>query len=431
MIGALLSSADGGSSALCYVLQALCVGSAVYFLLTNAQAFADMAGMAEPNALLYVFPVPNSLAYVFLVLVITSARDALRSGGALEQLKVGEIKISENDSAMLSRWRVGLGVPSALCMLLGLLMLAGGTLELPPIGYPGMPAQARINFAVGGLLWGTVIPLACSGWLHSMYTASCLCRDEVIEVIKNVRTVDPTSDEWEGAVAQPALGLIEKMQLLSDGWSGGLAGLGGFFGLVALCFFTLTINAPYCDGVDATAGNPPGTTRTISLVVTAIFSMLPFLLAYDIAATSTWCDNLMEELNDARTNHGRESHLTIQWLETALKQLVRSCVPPLLPLRATTFLKSLAHARLRAFRTRVKAWASRSRGLESSTKDPWRPTLPRSTPPSAASSQPCSRFRLSGSMPRRVTTSARCPRRRQARFKLLWHHGATPAASTT
>jgi hypothetical protein len=241
--------------------------------------------------------------------------------------------ISEKDSATLSRWRVGLGVLSTLLVLFGLLALAAGTLELPPIGHPGMPAQARINWALGGLLWCTVIPLACSGWLHSMYTASCLCRDDVIEVIKNVRAVDPTSDEWEGAVAQPALGLIEKMQLLSDGWSGGLAGWGGFFWFFALCFFTLTINAPYCDGVDATAGNPPGTTRTISLVVTAIFSMLPFLLAYDIAATSTWCDNLMAELNDARINHGPESHLKIRWLETALEKLVRqtaSRAPPLL-----------------------------------------------------------------------------------------------------
>ena len=47
----------------------------------------------------------------------------------------------------------------------------------------------------------------------------------------------------------------------------------------------------------------------------------------NIAETSTWCDTLMDELNDARTNHGSDSHLKIRWLETALKQLVRaSCV---------------------------------------------------------------------------------------------------------
>ena len=186
-------------------------------------------------------------------------------------------------------------------------------------------------------------------------------------------------------MAQPALGLIEKMKLLSDGWSGGLVGFGGFCWFMALSMFAYAINTPFLEGMDVAKGDAPGTTRLQFVCFMAIFATLPFLLAMDIANTSTWCDTLLEELNDARINHGPESHLKIHWLETALKQLVRSCVPPLLPLRATTFLKSLAHARLRAFRTRVKAWASRSRGLESSTRNPWRPTQPNSTlssPPS-------------------------------------------------
>ena len=165
-----------------------------------------------------------------------------------------------------------------------------------------------------------------------MFTASCLCRDEVIEVIKNVRSADPNSDEWDEAVAEPGLALIEKMELLSAGWSGGLTGFAAFFWLEALACFTSAINPQFCDGMDAANGDELGTARTIFLVLTAINTTLPFLLALDIAATSTWCDNLMAEFNDARINHGPESHLKIQWLETALEKLVRrTCAaPPLL-----------------------------------------------------------------------------------------------------
>ena len=321
-LGALLSTADGGSSVLCYLVQAVCVGNGVFLLLTYAQSLAAVASMPEPNALLYV-TAGLCFGWAALALVVGSARDALRSGGALEQLKVGQVMISEKDGATLSRWRVGLGAVGAFWVLLGLLLIAAGIFELPPFGVPNSPAVARINNVLSGLLFGTVLPLAFSGWLHSMYTASCLCRDEVVEVIHKVRTVDPTLEEWDESVAEPALGLIDKMKLLSDGWSGGLAGFGGFFWLAALCWFTIAINVPFCEGFDAAKGSPPGTQRTICLVLTAIGTALPFMLALDIAATSTWCDTLMAELNDARANHGPGSHLKIQWLETTLRQLVR------------------------------------------------------------------------------------------------------------
>ena len=99
-IGALLSTADGGCSALCYVLQALCVGYGALNL-TVAHTQAKHADMAEPNAQLYVGVGLGGLAWASLALVIGSARDALRSGGALEQLKVGEVMISEKDGTTL------------------------------------------------------------------------------------------------------------------------------------------------------------------------------------------------------------------------------------------------------------------------------------------------------------------------------------------
>ena len=157
-----------------------------------------------------------------------------------------------------------------------------------------------------------------------MRTASCLCRDEVIEVIRATRTTDPTSRDWDEAVAQPALGLIEKMKLLSDGWSSGLAGFFVGWWSAALAYALLTINPPYTEGMDVALGWSAGSHRSVCLVHAAVYAAIPFLAAMNIAETSTWCDTLMDELNDVRTNHGPDSHLQIQWLETGLKQLVRA-----------------------------------------------------------------------------------------------------------
>ena len=345
-IGALLSTADGGFGAVYYFAQAECLGLCAIQVLALAPGTAAAAGLPEPNALLYVHAALMGIMSVALTFIIGSARSALRSGGALEQLKVGEVTISEKDGTTLSRWRVGVGAFSGLWVLVSLLPLAAA-FGLPPFGSPNTPTEARVEFALRGLVICTVFPVAFSGWWASMRTASCLCRDEVIEVIHKVRTVAPTSGDWDAAVAQPALGLIEKMKLLSDGWSGGLAGFGVFFWLGALALFTHAINAPLCEGLDAANGSPPGTQRTVSLMFVAIFTTLPFVLALDIAATSTWCDNLMEELNDSRANHGPESHLQIQWLETTLRQLVRRAFPLSLCACSERLLMARAHCQNR------------------------------------------------------------------------------------
>ena len=108
--------------------------------------------------------------------------------------------------------------------------------------------------------------------------------------------------------------------------------------------------------MDATNSSPPGTQRNVALVATAIYIMLPLLLALDVAATSTYCDLLVERLNDMRAKHGPESDDKITWLETTLLRLVR----------LRFLLRSFICIRLRArpnrdcaHRTRNKAWASR------------------------------------------------------------------------
>ena len=63
------------------------------------------------------------------------------------------------------------------------------------------------------------------------------------------------------------------------------------------------------------------------------FAFLPVLVAQDVATTSSCCDILMAEINEARQRHGPEANDVITWLESSLKNLVR-----LRPSRATSFV---------------------------------------------------------------------------------------------
>ena len=62
----------------------------------------------------------------------------------------------------------------------------------------------------------------------------------------------------------------------------------------------------------------------MALVISCTF--LPVLLAKDVATTSSYCDILMDEINQARQRLGPEANEVITWLESSLKNLVR--LPP-------------------------------------------------------------------------------------------------------
>ena len=93
----------------------------------------------------------------------------------------------------------------------------------------------------------------------------------------------------------------------------------------------------------------------VFLAGAAFLALLPFPIAWDIAGTSSCCDELMAELNKARIKHGEEVHLKIHCLETALKQLVRPSPPRCrLPASTTPLPSSTACA---------GCWQNRGQGL--------------------------------------------------------------------
>jgi hypothetical protein len=183
----------------------------------------------------------------------------------------------------------------------------------------------RIFHTLLGLFLLVVVPVLASGWWHSMQIASCLCRDNIIEVIKRVESSDLAGDSgvavWDESVVASALGLIDSMAILSDGWSSGVLGLGGMMGLSALALFSTAINKEYCDGLDTTFDHPPGQNRKTFLFSAVCLAFLPLGLALDLATTSSHCDLLMERLNSARIKHGQAHNERISWLCVSLEKL--------------------------------------------------------------------------------------------------------------
>eukprot|EP01052_Picozoa_sp_SAG31_P049546 SAG31_NODE_10904_length_1085_cov_1.317444_2_plen_90_part_00 len=69
---------------------------------------------------------------------------------------------------------------------------------------------------------------------------------------------------------------------------------------------------------------PDGFWRGLFLSATVVFSFLPVLATADVATTSSCCDLLMDEINQARQRLGPEANDVITWLESSLEKLVRS-----------------------------------------------------------------------------------------------------------
>eukprot|EP01045_Picozoa_sp_COSAG04_P013851 COSAG04_NODE_1004_length_8828_cov_2.256357_4_plen_356_part_00 len=305
-LGALLSNAAGGPSTLCYALCGLCPLSGLLFLVSET---AEDSSTQSRRLLLCIVASLIGLGFAALALTVSSARGALRlPGGQLDELGVETATVSAEDATSIARWRKGLLGLSALFALFGVAMWL---LALGVIG--SSSAFGAIDAGSIGFVCLPILPIALSGWWASMRTAGCLCRDLATETIENVRTTDPKNEEeWEAKVNRPALALVGKFELLSDGWSGGLVGVGGLCWLFALGLFALGIELMSINDVDFN-----------KIGIVAFFALLPLPLAWDIAGTSSCCDELMAELNKARIKHGEEVHLKIHCLETALKQLVR------------------------------------------------------------------------------------------------------------
>ena len=186
--------------------------------------------------------------------------------------------------------------------------------------------QDRVFFVLLGMFFLAVLPVHFSGWWTSSWSASCLVRDSIIEIVKAARTTDPSdSAAWERTVQVPALALRTTLDQLSIGWGPGLLGMSGSVLAVAAGWFTLAINDTFCDGYDTMVQATPGFSRHFCLACSAGFSTLALGLARDLATTSSRCDLLRSELNKADMEGWTttERHAKVDFLYTTLGRLVR------------------------------------------------------------------------------------------------------------
>ena len=334
LIGRLLSDADGRPSHLYRFAQVVVFFNAVYGMLYGPHIDASWAGMSEPNHLQRVSKTIFSLTFVWALLPLESARVALQREGFLDMLGADTTKVSASAAGSVGRSRVILIVIGTLLFLFGLVaitasvagrnpppMSGAATLDMVRL-YAGAAAAAAMIFAIA------LFP----GWWSSMMLGSALVRDATIEVIKNVQKTSPTDREaWSKDVEGPALELNPFFKRLSAGWGAGLLGATLLLWSFSLARLTDALNTPRNIGMalhigqdnmgSTGSGRGPDSFFINALVSMALIAPLPLFLAHDIASTSSCADRLMDALNEARMQHGKEHDTAITWLERSLRNL--------------------------------------------------------------------------------------------------------------
>jgi len=133
------------------------------------------------------------------------------------------------------------------------------------------------------------------GWWMGLRQAAALGRTAIEKVIVAANSTDPTNEkEWHEQVAKPALALEKTFKLLTSGWSSGLA---AYFASSATAFagrFSMVVNTVYTHGVDRANGDPINTQRDVFNRLMCFVTPIPFLIALDLASTSSKADALLD-----------------------------------------------------------------------------------------------------------------------------------------
>lgn len=290
---------------------------------------ARMVGLPRPTTLMYLgdyllaFSMPALLLPIFAIARVTQEK------GDLAVLGAGTVEISAADAKSLARWRVVIGGFGSCACVAGCGWI-GASIQ-------HVTGMKHVYWVEAHLLWGLPIAPVCQGIMFivigagvtcgfwgSMRLASALARNSVTDVMKAARATSPLDDEaWERDVRAPALALDETMRVLSRGWGRGLFGMTFTFWMFSLARFMAAIDRLRCAGMDAAGGKEPGTSRNTNLAWVCFTSIVPLLLALDLANTSSQCDELLGVLNAARVKHGPTVHEKIAYLEACLRNLNR------------------------------------------------------------------------------------------------------------
>jgi hypothetical protein len=268
----------------------------------------------EARRLLWVMAACFAPCGLVYAAVVDATRTATRRGGALDYLGVGRTKISEKEYGALKWW-------ARTCTVLAILGIIGALLMLfQPVSSPSGPSWCRAsrcdwnaathfhNMALAVGFAGVCGPV-CLASLLSLHVAATLARDAIQEVAKRIQAVDLKSGEAWQRVEKGALHLAKDiMPCLSDGWG-------------PMVLYTFVMSWSLAFGVlaeviitDSVSGKVKATLGGMAI------AFYPFAMAWPLAATSTQCSKLLEDLNQKRMADLSE-HERLYALETALRQL--------------------------------------------------------------------------------------------------------------
>lgn len=265
-------------------------------------------------------PASNVLKYALDTKVVSN--DTLQSRSALALVGVGHTRISMAETRVLKRWRI------LLCLISVAMSGVAVKFMLDPFLNPDAydALLDKVDRFMRGTCW-LIFPWVClCGWGLSMLVATTLVHDSIIEVTQAaLRSQSFASQKdrelWLDAVENPALALRRFMEILSYGWSQSLIGVVIFCFANSLSAFARGVNVPYNEVMDTTKGVSPGTSRNGDFVVSGVYLILLTLTPIQLAKTSSYCNKLMNALNEVRMHRRGEGHRQIEWLEAGLKQL--------------------------------------------------------------------------------------------------------------
>eukprot|EP01046_Picozoa_sp_COSAG06_P010027 COSAG06_NODE_539_length_14478_cov_12.490716_2_plen_620_part_00 len=302
------------------------------YMLVAVWAEENQSVPSETRILLWLTGMCSVAIVIPTVYTADSIRSAIFPDGPLDYLGMGRTLISLDAKDSLDRWAVFHSVMAVLCVLSGLYTIRQPFLQdEPPFcrAVTGVCDEWNTVFVMLSLTRGLTmivcVPIMFPGML-SLHLATALGTDAIAEAMADIRALEhddadittatssntvlssPTSAtamkerEWDTAETSALELATNTMPCLSAGWSGIVVGMWGIGWISATLLF--------CDGL---------TGRTTQLVGAGVMTLVPLLIAWPLAQTSTQCSNLIDHLNKQRMfNLALHERLTA--LETALRQ---------------------------------------------------------------------------------------------------------------
>jgi hypothetical protein len=286
-----LNTAEGGATWLTWLIRFIGVEQFVVHYVSMT-AFGVIGSTLTAKTALYAIFL-SSFAVAELVsctVLLDSLRRVIRPGEHLQTMGAGHVKLSARAMRSLRWLRLGLRIPQAFFVAVGLSFMVLIMVTFFTSGDQTLLHKliGPVLFGVWGLWFALVVPLLLEWWL-TLSVASALAADATIEVLTAAETIAPTEPDWMERVAEPAKRLaLDTMDELTHGWGRALAVAYGLYWLL---------------GLGALAGSlatPPGVFSKIFLAISVAFTVLPLAMSTDPAAVSSSCDDLIAELNAKR-----------------------------------------------------------------------------------------------------------------------------------